>query len=88
MADQSQRIPMSQLASDLIFNAEVLLAIHIQSRKNVAPVYFYQFNYRHTPYSADRIQKKVFIRDAPNKFFHKLNKHEKNNQSHKPSRAS
>ena len=46
VANQNQRIPMSQLASDSIFNAEALLAIHIQSRKNVAPVYFYQFNHR------------------------------------------
>ena len=46
VANQNQRIPMSQLASDSIFNAEALLAIHIQSRKNVAPVYFYQFTHR------------------------------------------
>ena len=46
VADQNQRIPMSELASDMIFNAETLLAIHIQSRTSSAPVYFYQFNYR------------------------------------------
>ena len=46
VANQNQRVAMVELAGDLIFNAEALLAIHIQSRKNSAPVYFYQFNYR------------------------------------------
>ena len=46
VADQKRRIPMSELASDLIFNAETLLAVHLQSRKSSAPVYFYQFNHR------------------------------------------
>ena len=46
VADQNLRVPMAELAGDLIFNAEALLAIHIQSRMNSAPVYFYQFNYR------------------------------------------
>jgi carboxylesterase type B len=46
VADQSQRIPMAELTSDMIFNAEGLLAVHIQSKVNSAPVYFYQFNYR------------------------------------------
>ena len=46
VADQKQRIPLSELTSDMIFNAEALLAVHIQSRKSDAPVYFYQFNFR------------------------------------------
>lgn len=46
VADQFQRIPFSEFTSDLLFNVECLLAVHIQSRQSHAPVYFYQFNYR------------------------------------------
>ena len=42
--DQALRVPMSELVSDVIFNVEGLLAIHLVSK--VAPVYFYQFNFR------------------------------------------
>ena len=46
LADQGQRIPMSELVGDMIFNAEHLLGVHIQSRQSKAPVYFYTFNFR------------------------------------------
>lgn len=48
IAHQRQRIAFSEMASDMIFNAETLLAIHLQCRRSLAPVYFYQFNYRGT----------------------------------------
>ncbi len=46
VADQRQRIAMSEFASDLIFNAEGILAVHLMARQSLAPVYFYKFNYR------------------------------------------
>lgn len=46
VADQKQRIAMAELSSDLIFNVECLLAVHIHSRKSSAPVFMYKFNYR------------------------------------------
>ena len=46
LADINQRVPMAEFSSDLIFNTETLLALHLQCRKSQAPIYFYQFNYR------------------------------------------
>ncbi len=46
VADQSQRVPMSELTGDMIFSAETLLAIHLQTLTNKNPVFFYQFNFR------------------------------------------
>ena len=43
--DQEMRVPMSQLASDLIFNVEGLLGVHLVSKFDT-PVYLYQFNFR------------------------------------------
>ena len=42
------RIPISEMVSDMIFNVEALVAIHLHAKKSNAPVYFYQFNYRGT----------------------------------------